>query len=321
MQSLAELELHAHCAHGTVPHLLDSHGATIPSGNQLLLIDDTMHLRSMRLACYRIAAEEGASFVCLHVSAPLEVLLDRNAKRRGAARVPEASLRKIYAEIEPPCADKEYWERDSLFLQHPGGTADHTTSGDCGQAHNQPSSADGHSENTLWHIRSCSAFNGPTVAGGDNVVEVAEASLDEIWAALLQLWARQPSPMAVEAARADASAAVVAQTRTSQAETSASLVHAVDASLREAVAGSVQQAKQLATSGNSGCTAVSAVKQTAAAANRARKAVLHEAKTGLVASAAWPESPPPPLPINKRQLQKWAKARFLIRLSEFLISV
>ena len=43
-----------------------------------------MHLRSMRQACYRLAAEEGAAFVTVHVSAALSQLLRRNAARSGA---------------------------------------------------------------------------------------------------------------------------------------------------------------------------------------------------------------------------------------------
>ena len=70
-------------------HELEAHSGqccagTEAAGAELVLVDDNMHLRSMRQACYRLAAEEGAAFVTVHVSAALSQLLRRNAARSGA---------------------------------------------------------------------------------------------------------------------------------------------------------------------------------------------------------------------------------------------
>jgi hypothetical protein len=208
MRSAAELAMHELCAHGIqsapTPH------ADAPARSQLLLVDDTMHLRSMRLACYRIAAEEGASFVCIHVTAKLGTALTRNAKRTGTACVPEPSLRKIFVEMEPPSPDAVYWERDVLHLSH---TADDEVAPHEPGTDATPDSWD--LESTAPGVRA-----GPRCSAGD------------VWHALLRHWARQPSPSSVEAARVAAAAEAAARTRVSQSETAASVTHAVDAALR-----------------------------------------------------------------------------------------
>jgi hypothetical protein len=283
----------------------------------LAVVDDTMHLRSMRLACYRIAAEEGAAFVCVHVAAPsLADLLVRNARRVGAQRVPEASLRKVVAELEPPDPGRVYWERDSLRIvcsagadggdPRGGGTVD-------GYAHRSYTlstwSTTAGGATTGWTTPSMLASGAPPPASGqDRQPDTAPRfALQEVWREILRLWARRPLPAQVEADRAAAAAAAVAAQRTAQTETAASLLHAVDIQLRELVAATMKRAAAGAAgrSGPSRRQATAEVKQMAGLANKCRKAVLAEAKAKVAAAeAAAPSS------LGRAELLAWVVARF-----------
>jgi predicted kinase len=66
----------------------------------LVVADDTMHLRSMRLQARRLARAAGAAAAVLHAACPLETALARNAARAPPARVPEAVARRLAAAFE-----------------------------------------------------------------------------------------------------------------------------------------------------------------------------------------------------------------------------
>lgn len=196
--SVASLAAHEQEAHGLRPEDLPEPDAE--RRQQLVIVDDNMHLRSMRHACYRVAAEEQAAFLTVHVTAPLETLLARNAGRKGAECVPEASLRKIVAELEPPavCTSAKapakplvYWERDVVKLAHEAGTA--------------------------VRLSTASAVEPRTLPA--EPASLAEA----VWPWILRAWGTRPSPAEVEQHRADAEKAKAATRKESRAETAASL--------------------------------------------------------------------------------------------------
>ena len=192
------------------------------AATQLVIVDDNMHLRSMRQACYRVAAEEGAAaFVTMHVAAPLEDLLRRNAQRPGAECVPEPSLQKIVAELESPAVCSKvggkpakpavYWEREVLQIAWRRPDAD-----DGGAGHGSEGAAF-----APWLSTVAQAHPAPLPA---ELVALAES----VWPWLLRAWAATPSPAAVETARAEAAKSAQAMRQGSQAETAASLGVAVD---------------------------------------------------------------------------------------------
>ena len=230
------------------------------AATQLVIVDDNMHLRSMRQACYRVAAEEtAAAFVTLHVTAPLEALLQRNAQRPGVECVPEPSLRKIVAELEPPAVcgavggkaakPAAYWEREALQIawRSPDGGAPGE-----GMA--------------LW-LSTLSAMH-PAPLPTEPV-----ALAESVWSWLLRAWAARPAPAEVERARAEAVKAAQAMRQGSQAETAASLGVTIDGLLRKLVGSTMAAAKANGANGN--------VKAVAGAANKQRKEILQRSKQRL----------------------------------------
>lgn len=75
---------------------------TIKTRNHIVIVDDTMHYRSMRAECWRIARAAGAAYIHAHINCPLETALERNELRPPGQRVPEEVLRRTAAIFEPP---------------------------------------------------------------------------------------------------------------------------------------------------------------------------------------------------------------------------
>ncbi len=76
--------------------------ATKVNQQQLIIVDDTMHYRSMRAECWRIARATGAAYLYSHIKCPIEVALERNSHRPAGQRVPEEVLKRTAAMFEPP---------------------------------------------------------------------------------------------------------------------------------------------------------------------------------------------------------------------------
>jgi tRNA uridine 5-carbamoylmethylation protein Kti12 len=76
--------------------------STMKTRKHLLIIDDTMHYRSMRAECWRIARATGAAYLHAHIKCPLERALERNQLRPPGQRVPEKVVRRTAAIFEPP---------------------------------------------------------------------------------------------------------------------------------------------------------------------------------------------------------------------------
>jgi hypothetical protein len=256
--ALAAHELTAHGGRGCGE--VGGDGAAAAAAAVLVVVDDNMHLRSMRQACYRVAAEEAAAaFVTVHVTAPLQALLQRNAQRPGVECVPEPSLRKIVAELEPPAVcgavggkaaePAVYWEREALQIAWRG--VDGGAPG----------------EGMVPWLSTLSAVH-PAPLPTDPA-----ALAESVWPWLLRAWAARPAPAEVERARAAAAEAAQAMRQGSRAETAASLGVAIDGLLRKLVGGTMAAAKAKGADGN--------LKAVAGAANKQRKDILQRSKQRL----------------------------------------
>lgn len=74
------------------------HGRT----NSVAIVDDVMHLRSMRRAMYKLARTHRAPSMVVHVKTDLSVALSRNARRSGIARVPDDVIEKLHDQFDAP---------------------------------------------------------------------------------------------------------------------------------------------------------------------------------------------------------------------------
>jgi hypothetical protein len=70
--------------------------------NQLVVVDDTMHLRSMRREVYALGRARGVPVVVIWLRAPLALALARNSTRVPAHQVEESAIGRIHTALEPP---------------------------------------------------------------------------------------------------------------------------------------------------------------------------------------------------------------------------
>lgn len=71
---------------------------------EIVILDDTMHYRSMRLQCWKLARVCGSLYCQVYVDCPLDQCITRNATRKVANRVPEAVVEKMGKIFEAPTA-------------------------------------------------------------------------------------------------------------------------------------------------------------------------------------------------------------------------
>ena len=94
---------------------------TLSSNNKLILVDDIMHLKSMRKQVFQLCRLHRAPLLTVYVSTPLEIALQRNRARIAETAVSEASLRKLFEEFEVPDArfvhDRHVVSIDTSCLQ------------------------------------------------------------------------------------------------------------------------------------------------------------------------------------------------------------
>jgi len=98
---------------------------------RLVVLDDTFHFRSMRRAARRVARGCGAGLVVVWAHAPLAACLARNAERPPQRRVPEASLRRTFASLEPPGGLSAAEAAKSASSEHGGGGGGEGGGGGC----------------------------------------------------------------------------------------------------------------------------------------------------------------------------------------------
>jgi len=70
--------------------------------NQVVVVDDTMHLRSMRREVYALGRARGVPVVVIWLRAPLALALARNSTRVPAYQVEESAIGRIHTALEPP---------------------------------------------------------------------------------------------------------------------------------------------------------------------------------------------------------------------------
>lgn len=116
-------ELASIATHFPPPHrpLSDASMQSTMPAKHIIILDDNMYYRSMRMSFYKLAREYGASFCQIFLTAPLEVTLARNElrnrQRPAEERIPEQSLRDIAAAMEPPCPEQRPWEKHTVMLE------------------------------------------------------------------------------------------------------------------------------------------------------------------------------------------------------------
>lgn len=97
------------------------------SKRQVLVIDDNMYYRSMRKGWLHFAAENLCAFRQIFLQAPLELCLERNARRPPASRVPDFSVRHMAEVFQWPSVDGKTWEARafvSILLDSSGASTD-----------------------------------------------------------------------------------------------------------------------------------------------------------------------------------------------------
>lgn len=68
----------------------------------IVIVDDTMHYRSMRAECWKLARLCNAWYAQIYLECPFEICKSRNSARKGIDVVPESSLLRLYDIFEAP---------------------------------------------------------------------------------------------------------------------------------------------------------------------------------------------------------------------------
>ncbi|XP_068112938.1 L-seryl-tRNA(Sec) kinase isoform X3 [Hyperolius riggenbachi] len=94
---------------------LDSAPIMNPAHRPLyLLLDDNFYYQSMRYEVYQLARKYCLGFCQLYLQCPAELCLQRNRSRHSA--VTEETILLMEGKIEPPNAERNSWEENSLIL-------------------------------------------------------------------------------------------------------------------------------------------------------------------------------------------------------------
>ena len=87
------------------------------SGYKLLIVDDTLHLRSMRAQIWRVCRDFQAAFVVIYVRCSIDLALQYNSTRGfepSHMKIPEHVLIKTAAAFEPPSKLHGPWDRHCI---------------------------------------------------------------------------------------------------------------------------------------------------------------------------------------------------------------
>ena len=76
--------------------------ALLGNPGDIVIADDTMHYRSMRAECWKIARLCNAWYAQIYLECPFEVCKMRNSARQGIHAVPEDSLLRLHDIFEAP---------------------------------------------------------------------------------------------------------------------------------------------------------------------------------------------------------------------------
>eukprot|EP00850_Spirogloea_muscicola_P001501 SM000005S17298 [mRNA] locus=s5:1360614:1363366:+ [translate_table: standard] len=114
----------------------DAEGAPL-----LIIVDDTMELRSVRLRAYKLARRyisageltcaviatvptDGAAFIVVYIAAPPALSQARNESRPAQQRVPESVLAQMTARLEPPDGTMHSSELSAVIVNATGSSQD-----------------------------------------------------------------------------------------------------------------------------------------------------------------------------------------------------
>uniref|UniRef100_A0A7S2W7Q0 Uncharacterized protein n=1 Tax=Rhizochromulina marina TaxID=1034831 RepID=A0A7S2W7Q0_9STRA len=98
-----------------------------PAAARVVFLDDNLHYRSMRKEARRLARDSNAGLIILWVDCDIETAVERNRARDERRRVPEASITRIHAALEPPEArEVDHFDGHLLHLTRPQGPEDWT---------------------------------------------------------------------------------------------------------------------------------------------------------------------------------------------------
>ena len=88
------------------------------SNGYIVIMDDTMHYRSMRLECWKIARVHSSCYCQVLLDCEFSLCCQRNEQRSGTEKVPSQVMDRMREIFEPPKGDKYPW--DSLtIVMHP----------------------------------------------------------------------------------------------------------------------------------------------------------------------------------------------------------
>ena len=73
-----------------------------PPDLQITIVDDIMHLRSMRREVYVIARDRGVPVITVWINTDIETALARNRLRTGREKIDEDAIWKIHNTLQPP---------------------------------------------------------------------------------------------------------------------------------------------------------------------------------------------------------------------------
>jgi tRNA uridine 5-carbamoylmethylation protein Kti12 len=94
------------------------------TGRVLVILDDTMHLRSMRRECWQLARAVSSAYVQICVVCSLKQALNRNAQRPLASQIPEHVIAKAATSFEDPQNSSCEWDRNTLVIENESFKAD-----------------------------------------------------------------------------------------------------------------------------------------------------------------------------------------------------
>ncbi|KAK9805006.1 hypothetical protein WJX73_000675 [Symbiochloris irregularis] len=85
-----------------------------PGHGCMVLVDDNMHLRSMRKDVWHLARQHRAAFVQLYLPCSLDQALQRNSRRPPHQQVPLEVIQRMSERLEAPRPEQYAWERHTV---------------------------------------------------------------------------------------------------------------------------------------------------------------------------------------------------------------
>lgn len=85
-------------------------------GNEYIIIDDIMYLRSMRHQIYTLTQQYDVPLIVFHLEVNLETALLRNQSRTEQFQINPDTIRAIYDNFEPPSGDKGSCDKISFHI-------------------------------------------------------------------------------------------------------------------------------------------------------------------------------------------------------------